>query len=67
MGFNSNNVRKTAGNVRNSRITENVFMTTLEPEPAQPAVRPRSEDALLLPSRVGNRLYYRDGRVEKIA
>lgn len=30
---------------------------------AAPAARPGAEDALAIPSRIGNRLHYRDGRV----
>lgn len=36
------------------------------PEQYQRPMRPGSQDFLKFPSRVGNRLYYRDGRVETL-
>jgi hypothetical protein len=37
-----------------------------EPADYQAPARPGSEDFLELPSRIGNKLYYRDGTVEEI-
>lgn len=36
------------------------------PELTLPCTRPGGDDAASLPSRVGNTLHYRDGRVERI-
>lgn len=55
------NARNQAANKVSLRAKKVPFATALH-NPAQPA-RPGSEVALALPSRIGDRLHYRDGRV----
>jgi|TARA_R110000782_G_scaffold41853_3_gene95591 hypothetical protein len=55
----------TIGNTPSTRYTGN-FKSTLDMGEAKAAVRLGAEDALPLPSRIGNYLRYRDGRMEKI-
>ena len=55
----------THGNIPSSRYSGD-FHSTLDMGQTKTAVRLGAEDALPLPSRVGNYLKYPDGRVEKI-
>lgn len=51
------------------QYTPNIFKRdTYQPGDGEviAAVRPGSQDALALPSKIGNKMHYRDGRVEVV-
>tara|TARA_R110000824_G_scaffold1859_1_gene9182 strand:+ start:810 stop:1001 length:192 start_codon:yes stop_codon:yes gene_type:complete len=58
--------KRTAGTIDTNRVTSNFkdsFYTGFE---VKTVMRPGSEDNLLLPSLVGSKRVYRDGRVESV-